>query len=185
MDSNRRGGRGRGGGGGGGEEDLGGVCVALIVVEGAAVVAPDRPRVRGHRPVVVRRHLPRGRDGDPSPAADHPGREDLRVLRRPPNPRHGARRRLAGTLACSCGSRAGLSCAGRRGTTDARRLGDDRWVSGEVGLRIGVSVRWDGTGVLGEGRWTVGAYSTEMLGHPRAGPRISRRVESVVRARLG
>lgn len=99
MDGNRRGGRGRGGGGGGGEEDLGGVGVALIVVEGAAVVALDRPRVRGHRPVVVRHHLPRGRDGDPSPAADHPGREDLRVLRRPPNPRHGARRRLAGTLA--------------------------------------------------------------------------------------
>jgi len=42
-----------------------------------------------------------------------------------------------------------------------------------------------GTGVLGEGRRTVEAYSTEMWGHITAGPCISYRVESVVRTRLG
>jgi hypothetical protein len=120
VDGNGRGGRGRGAGGGiGGEEDLSGVGVALLVVEGAAVVALDRPRVRGHRPIVVRRHLARGprrtpgADGSPDACGDHPRREDLRVLRRPPNPRHGPRlnpitlARVASPFACPRGGGVG------------------------------------------------------------------------------
>jgi hypothetical protein len=58
-----------------------------------------------------------------------------------------ARRRLAGTLAFPRRWRV-LVVPGGRGTRDARRLGDDRWVRGEIGLRVGVPFSWGWRGYL-------------------------------------